>query len=78
MIELFDGYYIVSDEYNYILCKGAPKTRPGKNGSTIIEHNIKGYFGSVFGAVKAFKQDLYRNEVKSTSRTLSDAIRAFK
>lgn len=73
MIELFDEYYIIIDEYNYALCKGEPKKQIRKDGKVLIKHNVKGYYGSLTKALKAFRQELYRDGLKDG---ISDLVQA--
>ena len=78
MIELFDGYYILAEEYDYSLCRGEPKTISRSSGKIEKQHRRVGYYGSVRQAIKAFKQDLYHEYTRNRRQSLAEAVRAFQ
>ena len=78
MIELFNGYYIKAADYGYALCRGDAPNRMKKNGKKSVDHNIKGYYGSVGKALQAFRQELVHDYVESANPSLSEAIRAIR
>ena len=72
MIELYDGYCIVVDNYNYSVAK---KTTPkkGEAGYKFISHN-----SSLSGALNSFRRLVIKEKLKNGSRTLLEALNAIR
>lgn len=76
MIELFDGYRIVTDEYSYMLVKyNGEKTY--SDGKTRKDQKVFGYYPTVQGALKALARELARTKISESVGGLTEAVAAF-
>jgi len=73
MIELWDGYVITADEYQYILGKPAARMRGNQEGERMISAT---YHGTLAKALQAFHQLQLRNTIKENQMALSEAVPA--
>ena len=72
MIELFDNWKIDVDSMSYTLKKVIPGT--SKKGEPITREDIRGYYGTLEGALKALGKEMVKDELKDGSYTLTDAL----
>lgn len=75
MIELFDGYRIVPDDYSYKLVKYAGD-KVYADGKTRKVQKVIGYFPSVESALKSLAKELAREKVSASVGGLTEAIGA--
>lgn len=72
MIELFDGWMIDVDQQAYTLKKKTiGKSRKGER---IERDNVRGYYGTLEGALKALGKELVKEELIDGSHTLTEAL----
>ena len=71
MIELYDGYVINVDAYNYALCQhtGRIDKRDGRE-----KLNYIGYFSSLPGALKCAANKTARQELSDNDYSLKEAL----
>ncbi len=72
MIELFDGYVVVIDAYNYAL--GKKRLSVSKNGDIEERIDYVAYCTSLLSALQAFNRQLVKEELKKGTRTLNEAL----
>ena len=72
MIELYDGYCIVIDSYNYSVAKKTT-TKKCKAGYKFISHN-----SSLSAALNSFRRLVIKEKLKNGSRTLLEALNAIR
>ena len=77
MIELFDGWVIVVDAYNYGLAKKRLSVN-SKTGEIEERFDVTAYCASLISALKAFQRKLVRDELKKGTRTLNEALTVIK
>ena len=70
MIKLFDDWVILVDEYNYTLAEQRGFRKDGRP-----EYKTYGYWGNLEDAIKGFRQQLIRSQLKQRDATLSEALR---
>lgn len=75
MIELFDDYVIIIDEYCYALCKRR-KSKNTKTGKT--QYTPIGYYSGVCEALKRLKDELVREKLKGDAIRLNEAVSVIK
>lgn len=75
MIELWDGYTITADDYNFILGKPYTRTHKSRNKD---EQRIEGatYYATLAQALAAFHTEQLRKYIKSEVQTLAQASAA--
>lgn len=72
MIELFDGYVIIVDPYNYAL--GKKRLSVTKNGDIEERTDYIAYCTSLKTALEAFNRQLVKEQLKKGTRTLAEAL----
>jgi hypothetical protein len=77
MIELFDGYLILVDAYNYVLAKKMGETKR-KDGSVEPKYKVYGYYGSVSDALECLAGVYVREGLKDGTHTLTQALNTIK
>lgn len=75
MIELFDDWVIIADEYSYALCKRR-KSKNTKTGKT--QYTPVGYYSGLGEALKRLKGEIAREKLKGGSIRLNEAISVIK
>lgn len=72
MIELFDGYVIIIDAYNYAL--GKKRLSVTKNGDIEERMDYIAYCTSLKTALEAFNRQLAKEQLRKGTRTLAEAL----
>ncbi len=73
MIELFDGYKIDVDATSYTLFK--EKKYKTKKGEEALTRDVRGYYGTLEGALKALSEEMIRDRLKDETQTLTEALK---
>lgn len=72
MIELFGNWKIDVDSMAYTLKKVVNGT--SKKGEPIVREDIKGYYGTFEGALKALGKEIVKDKLKDGPYTLTEAL----
>ena len=78
MIRLFDDWVILVDDYNYTLAKELGTRTDPKSGKERTDYKRYGYYGSLEKALEALSKEITKEELKSGSRTLGEAVRTIR
>lgn len=78
MIKLFDDWVIVVDDLSYALARDLGSRIDKKTGKDRKNLKTYGYYGSIAKAIKAFSEELVRQELKDNIATLDEAVRIIR
>lgn len=78
MIKLFDDWVIVVDDLSYALARDLGARIDSKTGKERKNLKTYGYYGSIAKALKAFSEELVRQELKDNVATLDEAVHVIR